>query len=166
MNVLARVMRGAWREANKQATYVKVDEFERYVREKLFTSEAYDLLNKTRDYVYNDDDYLAYSKALDFRFKCKSNGFEFYVEAKFRPKYHDDGLELCKSFQLKRYQEIDNTVPVLAVIGLGGRSNEPEKVFLVPIKHIRFTKLHPSFLQRYEIHPNHSVSASLLKSIL
>jgi hypothetical protein len=166
MNVLARVMRAAWDEANKPVTYAKGEEFEHYTRERLFPKEAYDLLQKTHSYIDNKGDFIASSKEPDFRFKSKYSCTEFYVEAKFRSKYHDGGLEWCKDFQLKRYQEIDNAVPVLIAIGLGGHPAEPEKVFLIPMKHIKFIKLYPSFLSKYEVPPGHSISANHLKNIL
>jgi len=165
MNVLARVMRAAWDEANKPVTYVKGDEFEHFVRGRLFTRESYDLLHKTHDYADNKNDYIASSKDPDFRFRARSDGQEFYVEAKFRSRYHDGKLEWCKPFQLKRYQEIDNHTPVIIVIGLGGQPCAPENVFLIPMKYLKFVQLYPSFLSKYEIPPDSSISPHHLRNI-
>jgi hypothetical protein len=166
MNVLARVMRAAWDEANKPESYVKGDDFERFVRERLFVKSSYDLLYKTHDYADNKGDFIKSSKKPDFRFRSRNSGIEFYVEAKFRTRYHDGRLEWCKNYQLKRYQEIDNIIPVLIAIGLGGHPWEPERIFLVPMGHIKFVKLFPSFLKNYEILPDHSISESYLKRII
>jgi hypothetical protein len=166
MNVLARVIQRAWEEANKPESYVRGDEFERFVRERLFTRDSYDLLHRTHSYTDNKNDYIASSLEPDFRFRSIENNFQFYVEAKFRANYHNGGLEWCTSHQLKRYQAIDNRVPVLIAIGLGGQPKTPERVFLIPVSHIKFVKLYPSFLNRYEIQPKHSVSLHHLKNIL
>jgi hypothetical protein len=102
----------------------------------------------------------------DYKFRSKGEGVEFFIEAKFRTRFSAGVLEWCKHFQLKRYQEIDIVVPVLVAIGLGGRPAAPEKVFLVPIQHIKFVKLFPSFLQRYEVQPGQPITESHLKRIL
>ena len=166
MNVLARVMRAAWDEATKPESYVRGDEFERFIREKLFPKESYELLHKTPNYIENNHDFIESSKAPDFRLRAKSNGIEFYVEAKFRSKYNNGSLEWCKPLQLKRYQEIDRTSPVLIAIGMGGHPHTPEKVFLIPVQHIKFIKLYASFLQRYETAVHHSVSPVYVRSLI
>ena len=166
MNVLARVMRAAWDDASKPITDVKGDQFERFVRDKLFPKETHDIIAKTPANPENKPRH-APAKPPNLRFKTKANGFEFYVEAKFRAKSSGDGkLEWCKNVDLKRHQETDNTTPVLLALGLGGRPSAPAKVYLIPVRHIRFTKLHTSFLQRYEIPPNRSISPGYVKSIL
>jgi len=166
LNVLTRVLKAVWDEANKPVSYVKGDEFELYVRTTLFTRDSYELLSKTHDYADNKGDFIASSKMPDFQFKTKNSKIEFFVEAKYRSKYQDQALEWCKFFQLKRYQEIDDVTPVLIVIGLGGQSSAPERVYLIPMKHIKFTKLYHSFLQRYEIPPHQPISESYVKRIM
>jgi hypothetical protein len=166
MNVLTRTLKAAWEEANKPISYVKGDEFEQYVRDDLFPGELYSLLEKTHDYRDNRDDFIQSTTLPDFKFDAKHLGLEFYVEAKFRSRFQDQILEWCKFFQLKRYQELDNITPVLICIGLGGRPSAPERAFLMPVKHIKFVKLYPGFLQKYEIRPDRPVSEQALKRIL
>ena len=166
MNVLTRVLKAAWDEANKPYTYVNGDEFELFVRTRLFPKDLYDIEYKTHDYADNKRDYIASSKMPDFKFKSKNSGIEFFVEAKFRSKFQDQVLEWCKFFQLKRYHEIDNITPVLIAIGLGGRPSVPERVFLIPMKHIKFVKLFPSFLQKFEILPDQSINENYVRRIL
>jgi hypothetical protein len=159
-------MKAAWDEANKPVGYVKGDEFERYVRTALFPRDTYELLSKTHDYADNKGDYITSSKMPDFEFKSKNSGIEFFVEAKYRSKYQAQALEWCKLYQLKRYQEINNVTPVLVAIGLGGQPAAPESVCLIPMKHIKFTKLYPSFLERYEIRPGQPISESYVKRMM
>jgi hypothetical protein len=166
MNVLTRTLKAAWEEANKPVSYVIGDEFEQYVRDIIFPRDAYTLLDKTHDYRDNRDDYIEHTKLPDFKFESTALRREFFVEAKFRSRFQDQVLEWCKFFQLKRYQELDNVTPVLIVAGLGGRPSAPERVFLMPVKHIKFVRLYPGFLQKYEIRPDRCVSESTLKRIL
>jgi hypothetical protein len=166
LNVLTRALKAAWDEANKPVGYVKGDEFELYVRTTLFPRDCYELLSKTHDYADNKGDYIASSKMPDFEFKAKNNGIVFFVEAKYRSKYQDQVLEWCKSYQLKRYQEINNVTPVLIAIGLGGQPAAPEGLCLIPMKHIKFTKLYPSFLERYEIHRGQPISENYVKRVI
>src|SRR3972149_870349 len=65
MNVLARVMKVALDEGNKPEGYVKGDEFHRFVRERLFPKESYDLLFKTHNYAENRDDFIESTKMPD-----------------------------------------------------------------------------------------------------
>lgn len=166
MNVLTRTLKAAWEEANKPVSYVKGEEFEHYVRDVLFPVDIYLMLDKTHDYRDNIDDFIESTKLPDFKFGSRTLGLEFFVEAKFRSRFQDQVLEWCKFFQLRRYQELDNTTPVLIAVGLGGRPSAPERVFLMPVKHIKFVKLYPGFLQKYEIKPGRTISESFLKRIL
>lgn len=166
MNVLARVMRAAWDEIKIPETCVKRTGFEHYVRERLFPEETYDVPDKFRDRTENRRNRAARLKAPSLRLKSKNNGAEWYVVAKFCARYHEGKLGWSGDIELKRYQEIDNTTPVLIAIGTGGRPSAPGKVFLIPVSHIRFIKLYPLFLKRYEIPPDRSISPGYLKSIL
>ncbi len=166
MTVLTRTLKAAWDEVNKPLSYVKGDEFEQYVRTVIFPREYYELLEKTHDYRENKEDYIASSKKPDFLFKSKASSAEFFIEAKFRSKFQDQVLEWGKFFQLKRYQEIDRVTPVYIIIGLGGQPSLPERAFLIPVKHLKFVRLYPGFLQKYEIRPDRSVSESVLRRIL
>src|SRR4030042_2235430 len=67
MNVLTRVLKAAWDEANKPYTYVNGDEFELFVRTRLFPKDLYDIEYKTHDYADNKRDYIASSKMPDFK---------------------------------------------------------------------------------------------------
>jgi hypothetical protein len=166
MNVLVRALRAAWDEANKPAGFVKGDEFEQYVRATLFPRDSYDLLSKTHDYRDNKADVIKSSRQPDYHFRSNELNIEFFVEAKYRSVLQNQAIEWGKYFQLKRYQKIDNVTPVLIVIGLGGRPSAPEKIFLMPVKHIKFVKLYPGFLEKYRVAPGYSISDKLLKRIL
>jgi hypothetical protein len=159
LGVFTRVLKVAWAEMNKPETHVKGDEFEQYVRKYLFTKEKYHLVHQTHDYKANKSDFVETSKEPDFKFRSRRSGREFSVEVKYRSAFHQGAVEWCKPYQLKRYKTIDKAVLVLVAIGLGGLPKSPEHVYIVPVRHIRYTRLFPSFLKDYEVPANRCVNA-------
>jgi len=159
LSVLIRVVKAAWAEMNKPETYVTGDEFEQYVRKYLFTKEGYDLVHQTHDYKTNRDDFVETSKEPDFKFRSRRSGREFLVEAKYRSWLYQETVEWCKPYQLNRYKAIDKDISVLVAIGLGGHPNSPEHVYIVPVRHIKYRRLFPSFLRNYEVPANRYVNA-------
>jgi hypothetical protein len=98
------------------------------------------------------------SREPDFRFRSKRSGREFLVEAKHRSRFYQGGVEWCKPYQLRRYRANDQTVPVFIAIGLGGTPDSPGHVYIVPMRHIRYRRLFPSFLRHYEVPPGQYVN--------
>jgi hypothetical protein len=131
-------------------TYQKGETFESYVREYLFPKEKYRVVDKTHNYLENKNDYIERTKDPDFKFRS-SNGKVFYVETKYRSYYLDGAIKWCKKYQLLRYREVDQRIPVYIVIGTGEHPNNPTQLFFIPLRHIRYVKLYPSFLQRYSV---------------
>jgi len=151
MGVLTRALKAAWAEMNKPATHVAGDEFQQYVRKHLFPKEGYDLVHQTHDYEANKNDFVETSNEPDFRFRSRRSGREFLVEAKYRSRLYQGVVEWCKPYQLNRYKAIDKAISVFVAIGLGGHPKSPEHVYIVPVRHIRYRRLFPSFLRHYEV---------------
>lgn len=159
MGKLARAVRAFLEELQKPETYVKGDEFEHCVRKHLFTREEYDLVAQTHDYKANENDFVESSKDPDFKFRSRRSGREFFVEVKYRSGFRRGAVEWCKPYQLERYKEIATAVPVLVAIGVGGRPESPEHVYIVPVEEIRYRTLLTSFLRHYEVPVNQCVDA-------
>jgi len=162
MGVLRRALEAAWAEITKPATHVAGDEFQQYVRDHLFPKEGYDLVHQTHDYKANKNDFVETSKGPDFRFRSRRSGREFLVEAKYRSRLYQGAVEWCKLYQLKRYKTTDRAMSVFVAIGLGGLPESPEHVYIVPVKHIKYTRLFPYFLKYYEVPADHCVNADRL----
>lgn len=158
MGAVGRALKAAWKELKKPASYVKGDEFERYIRNTLFPHVCYDLLHKNYDYLSCQNFKIESSREPDFKFRPQKGGTEFYVEAKYRSYFHKGRLEWCKTYQLRRYQVINKETPIFIVIGVGGHPLTPEQVFLVPMKDIKYTVLFQSFLRKYEIPTDQRIS--------
>ena len=150
MTTLTRTAKAAWDEIVKPESYVKGDEFEHFVRDRLFLKEDYDLLQWTHDYITNKNDYAA-SKEPDFKLKSIKSGREFFVEVRFYLDFYKGAIEWCKPYQFRRYKEIDTKTPLYIVIGVGHKPSEPNHLYLLPLKHIRDTTLFRDFLKAYAI---------------
>ncbi|MCX6004023.1 MAG: hypothetical protein NTX46_06455 [Chloroflexi bacterium] len=150
-------------EINKPESYVKGDAFEDYIRVHLLVKDRYDLLQRTHDYTTNKGDFVENTKEPDFKFRSIKTGKEFFVEAKYRSVYHENAIEWCKPYQLKRYKDIDKKTPVYVIIGVGKESNSPGQIFFIPLKDIKYTKLFRAFLKDYEVSVNSPIDYRLLK---
>jgi len=150
MSLLLEAVKAALDKINTPETFRKGEEFESYVRHYLFPRDTYLLLQKTHNYTGNKNDFVDNTKEPDFKFKSPG-GITFFVEAKFRSGYFNDKIDWCKPYQLRRYQEINRQTPVYIVIGFGANPGNPDHLYLIPVKNIKYTGLFPSFLKQYEV---------------
>jgi hypothetical protein len=67
----------------------------------------------------------------------------------------DGTLEWSYPEQLKRYQvyAAENKLPFFVVIGLGGYSNNPDRMFCIPLEEARYPILYPSVFEIFERDP-------------
>ena len=158
MGVIDRALKAAWYELTKPASYVKGDEFERFIRNILFPGAHYELLYKTYDYSTSRAFSIESSREPDFRFRTIKSGLEFFIEAKYRSRFYYGKIEWCKPYQLRRYQVINKEIPIFIVIGVEGKPTAPEQVYLLPLRHIKYTVLFRSFLRKYEVPGDRSIS--------
>ncbi|MFC1903891.1 hypothetical protein ACFLW9_03305 [Chloroflexota bacterium] len=166
MDIFDKIIRAgekAIAEFNKPETHVKGDDFENYVEDYMFFKDNYKLVHRTQDYSANKNRFIEESKEPDFKFKSIKTGKEFFVEAKYRSRFHNDAVEWCTFPQLKRYQEIDRKTPVYLALGIGGNAYKPDYVFCIPLKDIKYTKLFRSFLKKYEASVDSPIDHRLLK---
>ncbi len=151
MGTLEKAVKAAWAEIIKPDTFAKGEEFQDYVRSRLFPQEEYVCLAITPDYQANKSGFVESSKEPDFKFRSKRSQREFFVETKYRTDYYNGAIEWCKPYQLRRYKMIDKTTPVYLVLGVGGRAASPDEIFLMPLKDIKYSRLFPSFLSKYRL---------------
>ena len=150
MSLLARTVQFIWNDIKTPNTFRKGEYFQSYVRDHLFPKDKYTLLRRTHNYIENKDDFVDSTKEPDFKFKSAS-GMMFFVEAKYRSNYFKGAIEWCKSYQLRRYREIDQHTPIYVVIGIGAPPNNPTELFLLPLKDVKYTKLFQSSLRPYKV---------------
>jgi hypothetical protein len=87
--------------------------------------------------------------------RYKPTGEEFFVECKYRGHLSSENkLEWTNEYSLKKYQRYSAQISVFIVIGLGGESTSPDKMFCVPLKEAKWTGLYPSVYKKYERPPD------------
>jgi hypothetical protein len=141
-------------ENKKLEAFKKGEEFENYVENNLFPEKYFILLSKTHNYETNNKRYVEDSLKPDLKFKDKKTGKIFYVECKYRSKLYDDKFHWAKNDgQFNRYKDIEsneNTETFIAM-GLGGTPDNPDEIYLMPLKEIKYPALYPSVLRNWEI---------------
>src|SRR5688572_15426617 len=113
--------------------------FEKFVEEIIFPASHFTLLEKTHSYQQNSARYVWSSLRPDFKFRSISSGRIFWVEAKFRSRYNEEGkLDLLTPKQYKRYNSFDSPKhPVFLLVGAEGYPDKPSLISLIPIKEFR-----------------------------
>jgi hypothetical protein len=144
-------------EVNQPDACVKSAAFERFIRKRLFPVNKYDLLLENQDTPSNTSDDAGAAKEPYFKFKSRESGREFCIDARYLTGVYNASVEWCQPFELKRYREIDNNVPVYILIGAGQHPAAPQQVFLFPVKSIRFNKVLHSYIEKYKISTTRSV---------
>ncbi|MBN2838224.1 MAG: hypothetical protein JXM74_05670, partial [Fusobacteriaceae bacterium] len=132
----------------------KGKDFETYTMDNLFPKETFDLLHVTPDAETNEKRYVESSRKPDLQFRDKKTGKIFYVECKYRSSLFNEKFEWTKSNeQAERYRNIEylEEIPVFIAMGLMGTPEKPKKVFLMPLKDIKYNALYLSVLRDYEI---------------
>ena len=149
------VIKAAAKEAVKPEGYVKGEKFESYAQELFGASNLWILVKRTSDYNHNAEMYEHSSLEPDFRFKHKLSNKQINIECKYRTSLNKEGmLDWCREDQFKRYKETDKYNNTYVLIGLGGEPKAPEKLFLIKLSEIKYTKLYPSVLDKYKIRTN------------
>ena len=137
-------------EPIKPDTCTRQYKFDIFTRQHLFPCTRYDLLLK-RNENSSGNDYLAALKKPRFKFKSRYCEFMFYVDVKYLLHKADPMIEWCEPSELKRYQELDEQIPVYIMIGEGSYPAEPQGVFIFPIKNVRYNRILRSRLEKYRI---------------
>lgn len=102
---------------------------------------------KTEDCIYPD-----------YKFRDKSSSIPFWVECKYRSSRVNDGSVVWTDRDhLERYQNIqkESKTKVYVILGLGGKPDNPDSLYLFDTECIRYPKLYPSTLRKCQIqkHP-------------
>jgi hypothetical protein len=159
-DVLDAVGRGAkafFKEATKPKGFVSGERFESFVK-KMFPEAEWILVKQTQNYLSNKDRYEEKSMEPDFLFRHIKSGRLVSIECKFRTGMVDgDRIEWCKPYQFNRYKELDQKYGnVYIVLGFGGSSTSPEKVFRFPLSEVKYNAVFLSYIAKYEVSTDHS----------
>lgn len=161
-SILGKGLNAMIDEATTPESFKMGQKFEDYVREYLFVSNYYDLLEKTHDYNSNNKDYVESSLKPDFKFRDKWTKKEFYVEAKFRTSDYKGKIVWCNDKQLSRYQEYHKKQPVFLILGMGENPKYPEFLSLISLNHAKYTGLFVSVVEKFEIELDKPIASKIL----
>ena len=159
MSILTRNYQPTRKEHQIPDEFLKGVDFESYVRDYLFPKDKYTLIERTCS--PGKDSFVFSSKEPDFKLQSES-GKIFFLEAKYRDYFFDGAIEWCKFYQFSHYGDVDRIAPVYVIIGIGGQPDDPERLFLLPLKVIKGDKLYRSTLQPYEVSVKKCVSENQL----
>jgi len=133
--------------------FKKGEEFEDFVLNECFPDELFTIVEITPESSHRLNRRVESRLRPDFCFRDKKSGDTFWVEAKFRSRMYRDKVIWAESWQMERYKEFEKEKgqPVFLVLGLGGVSWDPMRIYAIPLKEIKYTGLYKSFLRDYEI---------------
>ena len=95
-------------------------QFEIFARQTLFPQTRYEILLKKPDSPI---------KEPHLKLKSRFSELMFYVEAKYTLHRSDPMIEWCEPSEFKRFQELDNQMPVYILIGEGPHPAESRMVY-------------------------------------
>ena len=142
-------------EYNTPKEFIMGEQFERFTL-SLFPESDYKLLALTNDFETNELRYVEESKYYDFRLRHRESIYDFAVECKYRSGLTDDKFKWAREFQMKRYKEYEEDYypgRYYVMMGLGREPTNPLEIYFIPLAHIQYVGLYPSFLSNYRILP-------------
>ena len=143
------------KEYNTPKEFIMGEQFEHFALE-LFPDSDYNLLALTNDFETNELRYVEESKYYDFRLRHRESIYDFAVECKYRSDLLDDKFKWAKEFQMNRYKEYEKIYcpnQYYVMMGLGRKPDNPQELYFIPLSHIQYVGLYPSFLINYRIKP-------------
>ena len=120
------------------------NEFEDYVI-RMFDPRRFELIHRTPTNKDTNGKFVQSMAYPDLRFREISSGKQFWVEVKYRSRTEKRGnITWCSYPQLCNYKKartISNE-PVFIVLGVGGNTKEPDKVYCMDLKNVNYTTLY------------------------
>lgn len=120
------------------------NEFEDYVI-RMFDPYRFELIHRTPTNRETNGMFVPSMAYPDLRFREIATGRTFWVEVKYRSHTEENGdLTWCSYPQMCKYKKVrsDTGEPVFIVIGVGGNSHDPERIFSLNLDAIRYTTLY------------------------
>ena len=162
LSALEKGIKTIYTEVNKSDSVRKGEAFEEYVREYIFTQDLFDLIDRTHAFENNRKDFIESSLNPDYKFRDKKSKRDFWVEVKFRSNDNVSKLNWCTEKQLKRYQECHKSIPTFLLLGVGGKADIPESLYLLSMSQAKYASLFQSVLKKFEIPLHKPISSQLL----
>ena len=133
---------------------IKGEAFEKFIVKKF--DKQYFTLQEWRSDKYVDGVYAVSNHFPDleviFNLKTKGVNEAFAIECKWRKNYLKNGIEWAKDYQIKNYKEYADklNIPVFVVIGVGGEPENPNELFIIPLRNMKENTINKSELEKYK----------------
>lgn len=134
---------------SKEDPHVKGATFEDYVL-TLFPEEYFSIVHRTPTKEDLNGRIAENCENPDLKLRDRKTGKQFWIECKYRSRTNpDQSLEWCTEGQQARYKDIrkNTDTKTYIMIGLGGISTEPRKLFCFDLDYVPFNIL---FKKKYE----------------
>jgi hypothetical protein len=136
----------------EDTSFEKGAKFEKFIEDKFFPKEHYNLVEKTHSYETNNERYVESSMNPDYQFRDIKEKKTFWVEAKFKSHFTKGKVEWCASInQLSRYRKSSKKMPLFLILGMGGSPDNPKYVSLIPLTG-KFLKYRHLYFKEVESH--------------
>jgi hypothetical protein len=139
------------REELKNEKKEKGNEFEKFVVQK-FNKKYFRILEWAGD-KYVNGIYAETTTQPDLRIKFTLHDIEkeFAVECKYRSYFFKGGIDWAKDNQRTNYQNYSESkgIVTFVVIGVGGRADNPEELFIVPLQDLKSDFISHEDLRKY-----------------
>jgi hypothetical protein len=127
------------REELKNEKKDKGNEFEKFVVQK-FNKKYFKIMEWAGD-KYVNGIYAETTTQPDLRLKFTLHDIEkeFAVECKYRSYFYKGGIDWAKDNQRVNYQNYSESkgIVTFVVIGVGGKPDNPEELFIVPLQDLK-----------------------------
>lgn len=108
--------------------------FELYTLNVLYPEKNYDVLHLTSNPLETKNRYIKSDALPDIKVQNLNTDEIYWLECKYR-EYPTEEIEISSYHQIERYKKLKE--PTLYIIGFGGIPSNPEKIYTIPLKHIR-----------------------------
>jgi len=126
--------------------------FEKYVVEK-FDRTIFQLFEWRSDKFHEGIYAISNSLPdLEYNFKTSRHNFRLGIECKWRSKFANKKIEIASERNLKNYWQYskDRAIPVFIILGVGGKPEAPEELFIIPLDEIQGPVLYRNQLNKYK----------------
>lgn len=146
----------------EKESVIKGNSFEKYVV-NLFDMKYFSVVEWTTDMSRKHNCYVESDCYPDLVIRYKPTNEMFCIECKYRSYLAYDGfpgindrLDWSYPGQIERYQNYQRTrnLPFFVVVGLGGSSSYPERMFCIPLSEAKKPAIYPNVFEKYERNPN------------
>jgi hypothetical protein len=112
--------------------------FEEFIK-NLFNQSHFEVVEYNESKKHKDPWMAGHLSNPDLRMMFgTSRKYEFAVECKYRTRFIDDRLTWAKLRNIESYKEFarETRMPVFVAIGVGGKPENPEELFVTPLQSI------------------------------